>query len=713
MIEDDDRHAEDGRIGKQVRALVDQCEDHLDRQKDFRERALRAYRGDAEFLPHDEGRSAVVSMDLRKAVQKIMPSIMRTLLSSDTMVEYDPTGPADEEAAKQATDYVNAVVLPECGAEIAVYDATQDALLLKTGILKWSAYERRRVEVREFTGQPVVMDVPTTLAALEEVGEVSDVAVRVEQGPEGPFEVMDYTIRHVKSDVRPMLEAIPRGAFLIHPLATCVDDSPLVGERQRVTRSDLVSRGYDKEVVWDLARDDGSADDDDDKRRGVDDQDVAEEADVAKAMQTVTVYDVYVALDMDGDGIAETYHVVMAEASVSRMGERENVILEMEEVSEVPYADIVAERDAHQFEGHALTEDLEDVQTIKTMLWRQTMDNLVWANNPQPEYDPEAYEDEEAIVTPMFGQPIRRKAGRMDPVTWHVPPFVADKSFAMLEYLDEEARDRTGVTDASGGASPEMLRQMTATASGMLQESGLAHTDMVLRSLARGLRKAFRGLLGLVIAHADAPRTVKLRGEWVQMDPREWDAAMDCRVNIGLGAGSRDRDMSALQMILGNQIGVIDRTGPNNPLVKPSNVYATLAKMVEAAGLPSPDPFYTAPDDEEIARQAAERPDPEAQKLQMQMQAKQAEAQMKAQAQMQIEAAQRDADLRVQAAQIEAATIRQAEKLESDRQIAVLKGQMEAQRERLRLEFQREKLAAETGVQMARELSKPMGAPDA
>ncbi|MFK5283058.1 hypothetical protein ACI3PL_26165, partial [Lacticaseibacillus paracasei] len=74
---------------------------------------------------------------------------------------------------------------------------------------------------------------------------------------------------------------------------------------------------------------------------------------------------------------------------------------------------------------------------------------------------------------------------------------------------------------------------MTATAAAMVNESSIARAEMIVRNLARGgIRKAFKGLLKLVIAHADQARTVRLRGQWVEVDPRVWDAGMDCVVNV-------------------------------------------------------------------------------------------------------------------------------------------------------------------------------------
>src|SRR5690606_33287548 len=91
----------------------------------------------------------LVSRDVRAAVKKILPSIYRTILGNDEIVEYQPVGEGDEDASEQATDYVNYVALPECDGRQAIEDAINDAVRLRNGIIKW--------------WQEVIIDVKTSL----------------------------------------------------------------------------------------------------------------------------------------------------------------------------------------------------------------------------------------------------------------------------------------------------------------------------------------------------------------------------------------------------------------------------------------------------------------------------------------------------------------------------------------------------------------------
>ncbi len=649
--------------------LIQQCEAFADEQKKERDDAQQFYSGDPQSVPSEENFSSVVSMDVRAAIRKLKPSIMRTLLANDRIVEYLPAGPGDEESAEQATDYVNHVVVPESDAERAISDAIDDALLNKTGILAWASYETQRIAVQKYTGQS-----EEALLGLDQEGEIKD----VEQAADG---TISFTLRRMEKKVCTKLRAVPRGAFLIHPNAQSIEDSPLVGERQSTKRSDLVARGYDRELVMSLKSEDDAGDEDKQERRRDDWSQV--DAHVAKAMEAVEVYDVYVQHDDDDDGIAEIHHLVLGDGTAKTETDASMVLLSSEIVSEVPYAEVVAERDAHQFEGHSVAEDLIHIQKIKTTLYRQMLDNIRWVNNPQPGYRPDAVANHDAVFKPTFGKPIVLNPGfaMADAVQWNTTPFVADKTLLVTQAMDAEAKERTGITDAAGGVDPETLQTMSATGVGVLNDAATAQAEMMIRSLSRGgIRKAFRGLLKLIIANADQPRTVRLRKEWVEYDPRQWNSEMDCVVNVGLGAGSRERDLAMLQMVAGMQEKIVAAFGPDNPMVKPEQVYNTFSKITEIAGFASADPYFTKPDPAEIAAKqeaAAQAPTPEQIKAEMAMQTATQVEQIKAQARTQVEAAQMEADLRVKQVEIAARAQEARMKVEADERIAQLQAQVD------------------------------------
>ena len=60
-----------------------------------------------------EGRSQVISSDVLEAVESVLPSLLRIFTAGDDIVKFEPVGPEDEEASKQATEYINHIIFKE------------------------------------------------------------------------------------------------------------------------------------------------------------------------------------------------------------------------------------------------------------------------------------------------------------------------------------------------------------------------------------------------------------------------------------------------------------------------------------------------------------------------------------------------------------------------------------------------------------------------
>ena len=86
-----------------------------------------------------------------------------------------------------------------------------------------------------------------------------------------------------------------------------------------------------------------------------------------------------------------------------------------------------------------------------------------------------------------------------------------------------------------------------------------------------------------------------LRNQWVPMDPREWQDQMDVTVTVGLGTGNKDQQLGHLMMILQIQREAMAQLGPGNPLVGLENIYNTLQKICENAGLKTVNPYFQDP----------------------------------------------------------------------------------------------------------------------
>src|SRR5258708_18878004 len=115
-----------------------------------RRQAMQYYYGEP-YGNEVEGRSQVVTTEVKDAVEEILPALMKIFTSSDEVVRFEAQNPDDEAAAQQATDYINYIFSRVNNGFVALFCLFKDALLLKNGFLKayWENYEDQRRETYE------------------------------------------------------------------------------------------------------------------------------------------------------------------------------------------------------------------------------------------------------------------------------------------------------------------------------------------------------------------------------------------------------------------------------------------------------------------------------------------------------------------------------------------------------------------------------------
>jgi hypothetical protein len=191
---------------------------------------------------------------------------------------------------------------------------------------------------------------------------------------------------------------------------------------------------------------------------------------------------------------------------------------------------------------------------------------------------------------------------------------------------------------------------LNKTATGVQQIISRAQRRMLLiaRLFAEtGFKRAFKKILRSEIRHQNKARTIRIRNDWVQMDPTDWNADMDVNINVGLGYGTQEQQAAMLERLLGIQLkGVEMQGGVTGPLITADNLYASLKLYPKALGYKGPEQFFTDPKE---APPQQPKPDPKMVEAQGKVQAKQAEVQ----GSLAIKQAQMQADNQHQAAQLQ------------------------------------------------------------
>jgi hypothetical protein len=169
--------------------------------------------------------------------------------------------------------------------------------------------------------------------------------------------------------------------------------------------------------------------------------------------------------------------------------------------------------------------------------------------------------------------------------------------------------------------NPEALQSTAQVGIDATVQAAQQQIEMIARILAEtGMRRVFDGILRLVKQHQDQARTVRLRNEWVPVDPSAWNAGMDTTVNTALGRGTDAQKLQSLSLIAEKQEQIFQTAGQVNPLVTPAEYRETLAQMVNIAGFPNADKFFLPVDHGKVMQQVKGQIDQLTQQHQQSMQ---------------------------------------------------------------------------------------------
>jgi len=589
-----------------------------------RQKSLEYYFGEP-FGNEQEGRSQVVSTDVSDVIESILPTLLRTFAASDEIVKCEPVTAEDEEVAKQASDYLNYVFNKDNDGFITLYTLFKDALIQKNGVAKiyWDtnkkvereSYEKlsedeytmlvdeNGVEVKEHTeyeDESAKKQKDQYLEQITESGQPID-PMMLEQVENAPIPMMhDVVIERVETYGKVKVEAIPPEEFLIERRAKSIEEANFVSHRTTVTRTQLIEAGFDHDKVYSLPSDtqDKYNEEKITRFRNLD-YDYDSNAGEASTDE-ISIYECYIRIDEEGDGVAKLRKITLA-------GTEGYTVLDNELCDSIPFVSVTPIIVPHRFYGRSVSEMTEDLQLIKSTVMRQLLDNMYLTNNNRVAVmDGQVNLDD--LLTNRPGGVVRTKGAPGQVMMPMQTQTINSQAFPMLEYLDTVREQRTGITRYSQGMDADSLNK-TATGVNTILSQAQMRVELIARIFAEtGVKDMFLKMFELVVKHQDKERIIKIRNNFVPFRPMEWRNRCNISISVGLGTGSRDQQLSILNNILQTQLKGLELQGsPAGPMVNLRNIYNTLTKIVENAGLKNPNAFFTDPD---IGQQQMPPPQP-------------------------------------------------------------------------------------------------------
>ena len=565
-----------------VQDAVDFCESEI---AEDRIKAQRYFDGETD-IGEEDGRSKVVSTKVRDTIRAIKPSLMRVFLSTDKPVEFVPRNQEDVPMAEQATKYMH-YQFNELNGYRVLNDVFHDALIKKVGVAKvyWDMYQEQ--EVFDFQDlNEMEFSVLVNEENVEVIEHTTKMVMEMDQfGMEVESPRHDLKIARTVDRGKMCVESVPPEEFFIDRNSRSIDDYYVVAHRTEMRVGDLVAMGYDYEEVYDLSglqHSDTFSEVEEYQRRGYE-EDYSDEDVQDPSMRLVAVTEAYIKIDVNGTGIPTLHKVTL--------GGNQYKLLDYEPCGHIPFAVFEVDPEPHTFYGRSVADLILNDQDAATAMLRGVLDNVALTNNPRVEVVDGAVNIGDLLNNEIGGIIRVKQSGAVQP---QAVPFVAGQTLSALQYFDQQVEDKTGVTKASTGLSPDALQSTTATAVAATMQAQAAQIEVMARNLAEGgMRQMFKLMLKTMVENVDEEQMMRLQGQsYVPVDPRSWNLGMDVSINVGLGTGREDQKVAVLNQALQMQIQIFQSYGPGNGMVSLSNIRNTLSDILAVNGVRNSERYF-------------------------------------------------------------------------------------------------------------------------
>lgn len=673
--------------------------------------ALSFYNGEL-FGDEQPGRSQIVTRDVAEVIDYMVPSVLRTMVSGDRVVEFEALDSGFKDILEDATEAVSQQFMQEQKGWRILHDSLKAGLLEKTGAIKSYVEERKIPRTAEVTATRLAQmreqgidleraeplpNLEAALAAMppEQQALFMDPPAEMEQQVLAQLDQLGPIYRVAWTETVPEFvdTPLPNEELKVAKDARSLEDSAYYAHVTQKSLSELREMGLPADG---LEYSDGGAETSALQQRR--DGDAQDTTNIYRegAGRKVTLREEFCRYDLNGDGIAETL-------LVRRVG---TTILSIDEIDYGLCEEWCPFPMPHRRVGQSLADKVMDIQRTRSVLMRQAMDNLYQSNMPRILLHEDSI-GESTIEDFLTVRPnaFARWKGSQRPEPWSVP-FVAGHAFEAMEILTGERESRTGITRLNQGLDADALNK-TATGTALMQAQGQQIEEYIARNFAEFVGRVFAKKYRLMKDYG-RPFSIIVDGQPKQVDPSQWPDQMRVNVRVGLGSGRKEQRIQYRMMMLNLQKEAAMAEDPN---VRPEHIFNSVKGLVNDLQLGRATDFYADPSkpqlgsDGQPVQPEPEQPDPEVMKAQAEIDRRQAELQMKqADMQMRHQTAQATLQLKLMDLQgrlalaredVQARNLLEQQRQFVESQLAQQQQAFEANLEAMRLRMQAEDSARE------------------
>lgn len=409
--------------------------------------------------------------------------------------------------------------------------------------------------------------------------------------PEAPEPIThNITIVTTKKISQARVMGVPPEEFGIERGARTIKDCNYCFHETRISVGKLIAQGYDEEQIKGIAASIVAPDTEHLSRDTVDEEQPESDS-LNETARLVLVTEHYIRMDYEGNGKTCIYKVTTG-------GEGGPILIkkgkdDIEPVDDYPFAAATPVPVTHRFFGRSVADFLMDIQRIKTALIRGALDNVYQHNNFRTEVaeshaGPNTLDD---LLVSRPGGVVRTKTpGGLNPL---MVQDITGSIYPALQYMDAVRETRTGLSNQSQGIDANALQNQSATAVAQVFSASQMRVKLIARVLAEGVRDMFALLHGTIRKHGDQVSTVRLRNQWVDVDPRNWKTRNDMTINVGLGTGGKAQQFAQTMALANFQKELI--VGGKGHMVGDDKLFNTASELTKIMGHKNPDKFFDDP----------------------------------------------------------------------------------------------------------------------
>lgn len=532
-------------------------------------RNLEAYlaQPEGEWAPPEiDDRSDLVATDVADTIEWMLPSLMRVFASGRDAVEVTPRRPQFTPQADLVRESVKWLFWERLDGLTFLHNWLKDGLLSKVGFCR-VGYATSTITTREqFRG---LTEAQVQMLLASDDVQVLGQAERVEQTDAGQIKVWDVDVECGEADGTPTIDVVPPDEMRVGNAARYGAEPPFIAQEYELPRAELIAEGY-------KVAENATA-----SHHVISSQ----EAQARRRMNSASTF------DDDDDLVRVVDAYVRRGPSNAAKWERGLIIgdalVEREDVDDHPFGWWCPAPMPHVFFGHCPADQGIQPQRLRTRLLRAVEDNVYLSVNGRTGV---VGGDETTIDDLLDSRPggiVRLKS--KDDLVPIVQPDLSGAAWQAVEWAEQWTEKRTGFSRLSKGLSSEALND-TATGVMEITERADMRVELIARHAAAALSKVLAKMLRVMGRHQDVSQAVQINGQWVDIDPRQWDTQYQVRVRVGLGSGNKDRQTAQLGQLISVQQGLAQAG-----VVPPPAAVALARKLTESMGFDHAEQFFPDP----------------------------------------------------------------------------------------------------------------------